>query len=111
MNKQVEEMAKLLCNNCAGKESPCAVAKSGEMCRSIQREAESLYTAGYRKQKWISVEERLPENSNHYLVCAHTHYGTNFVTLALYTISCGWNGVRVTHWMPLPMPPKGDVGE
>ena len=51
MNKQIEDMAKVLCNNCAGKESPCTVAKSGEMCRVVRREAEALYNAGFRKQR------------------------------------------------------------
>jgi rubrerythrin len=50
MNKQIEEMAKEMCKHCAGNESPCSVAKSGNVCKSIQREAEALYTAGYRRQ-------------------------------------------------------------
>ena len=72
MNKQIEEMAKVLCNNCAGKESPCRVAKSGAMCKSIQREAEALYTAGYRKQsegEWILHKPRR-ENRNATYKCS-----------------------------------------
>lgn len=30
--------------------------------------SEALYTAGYRKQEWISVDERLPESGEHCLV-------------------------------------------
>ena len=41
--KQIEEMARVLCNHCAGKEPPCTIAKSGAMCMAIQREAEALY--------------------------------------------------------------------
>ena len=73
MNKQIEEMAKVLCNNCAGKESPCTVAKSGAMCKSIQREAEALYNAGYRKQsegEWFIREYEYFTCSE----CGHDHY-------------------------------------
>ena len=49
--KQIEEMVKVLCNHCAGKEPPCTIAKSGAMCMAIQREAEALYNDGYRKLK------------------------------------------------------------
>lgn len=58
--KQIEEMASVLCDNCAGNESPCRIAKSGKMCGVVQREAEALYNAGYRKQsegEWIDVED------------------------------------------------------
>lgn len=48
--QQIEEMAKVLCNHCAGREYPCTIAKSGKMCRAIYREAEALYNDGYRKQ-------------------------------------------------------------
>lgn len=107
MNKQIEEIKAVLVRTCKR-------VRTMQEDHMQDRYAEALYTAGYRKQKegeWISVEERLPEKSNHYIVCANTHYGTNFVTIALYTVSCGWNGVKVTHWMPLPMPPKGDEGK
>jgi hypothetical protein len=60
MEKQIEEMAIVLCNHCAGKEAPCSIAKSGKMCQSIQKEAQALYTAGYRKQsegEWKQTEE------------------------------------------------------
>ena len=58
--------------------------------------------------EWISVEERLPEDRMHYLV-ACTWNGIRWVTKLL------WDGYRfhikqagsiVTHWQPLPEPPK-----
>ena len=49
----IEEMAKLL-NRCA------AVCEDRCSC-SEKEHAEALYNAGYRKQEWISVDERLPE--------------------------------------------------
>jgi hypothetical protein len=56
--------------------------------------------------RWISVEERLPEHSG--LVLAYYDCGTCDVTFHRY--GGGWYGDcedgHVTHWMPLPQPPK-----
>lgn len=60
--------------------------------------------------KWISVKERLPEDDEHYLVWCSDN---NSCELALYFGDGEWltedleNITRVvTHWMPLPEPPK-----
>lgn len=88
---------------------------------------EKMVAKGYCKQKWISVEERLPENKGNYMV--FTKNGNIKVMLffternpsaAIYGRGfCEWvRGMRtndddwwkpmayVTHWMPLPEPPK-----
>ena len=61
--------------------------------------AERLYTAGYRKQEWISVDERLPDNHTRCLVIAED--GEYYVTY----YHSGFYTPYVTHWMPLPEPP------
>ncbi len=72
--------------------------------------AEHLYNAGYRKQEWIGVNERLPEECTHVIV--HDEDGT--VGEAFHSISDHFEWVAnekiafVTHWMPLPKPPKGE---
>ena len=71
--------------------------------------AVALYDAGYRKQEWISVEDRLPEKEGVYLV--HTTYNiieTEVFYISKYDdISYWWDlDGMVTHWMPLPEPPK-----
>jgi hypothetical protein len=73
------------------------------------RTAEILYTAGYRKHEWISVEERLPESHDTILysdgesVDACYFLDDHFVTLDTYEADTIYG---VTHWMPLPEPPK-----
>lgn len=63
--------------------------------------------------KWISVSERLPENRDYVLVCTkNKFYGTRNISKA-YFGDGKWYGqggrwTNVTHWMPLPEPPKED---
>lgn len=63
-------------------------------------------------QKWISAEDRLPEAD--VAVLARCFYHESWRTLVCYmskrnvewytNVSGQW--VQVTHWMPLPQPPK-----
>jgi hypothetical protein len=83
--------------------------------------AERLYLAGYRKQSgWISVEERLPERMKPVLVLATSRREDDgFDVLIAYHDRGEWEErsvhgdggtvyAHVTHWMPLPEPPKGE---
>ncbi len=87
--------------------------------------AETLYQRGYRKQgEWISVDERLPERQCELL--AYYHFDNendskgearfsdrSFVSVLTYFkhdakphFQHESTGLRVTHWMPLPEPPR-----
>ena len=59
--------------------------------------------------KWISVDERLPENQSLVLAYAHNSYELVYWN-AYYEIwehEFRWfNKGEVSHWMPLPKPPK-----
>lgn len=59
------------------------------------------------RDKWISVDDRLPENRSH--VLAHTTNG-GYTTTAEYKHGCWFKGLDrlycVTHWQPLPLHPK-----
>ena len=70
--------------------------------------AEALYNADYRKQEWISVDERLPTLEDG-KVLIYTPYG---ISIAQKTTTNHWKGDNaipklITHWMPLPEAPKG----
>ena len=55
--------------------------------------------------KWISVKERLPDADGDYLVWNDYHKAIvgHYWSMGRYFIS---KAVTVTHWMPLPEPPK-----
>ena len=83
----------------------------------IEDVADHLITNGVTVQEWISVTERLPENGE-WVLCfmKDTCVGT-FRVLQWNYIDWQWNDENewfdekdVTHWMPLPEPPKMDGG-
>lgn len=71
------------------------------------------------KHQWISVKDRLPEEETEYLC-----WFGNF-PMGAFARVCRWNKIRgafwcysdnakwafVTHWMPLPEPPKDGDGD
>ena len=68
-----------------------------------------LTAKGYRKQEWISVDDRLPEKYEKHLLLLdngritigwYHESAMNFVEDGFVTVN------RVTHWMPIPEPPK-----
>ena len=82
--------------------------------------AEKLYKADFRKQEWISVEERMPETEGDYLVWNTEQRKVEkrfFYRLPLHYPVESHPEIReyfgdfmdykkITHWMPLPEPPK-----
>jgi hypothetical protein len=155
-DNQIEEMAKILIDY---------KNKNHIMASTVilADYAEELYNAGYRKQEWISVEERLPEENEYVLIWVgnvqvariekgiteqdrqkmvngeiedRIEYGwslsTGLMPLKRSRLYKGcdvqgnnrvpycwkanggpmeWFGQNVTHWMPLPEPPKIKGGE
>lgn len=120
----IEEMAKTIANfmyeDCndvpfsdmrAVYDSVCRANVVSCICCKIAR---GLTDKGYRKQEWISVEERLPEENGRYLVCVNTSHldFENRTVLAImrYSKSHGFylynETEKVTHWMAFPEAPK-----
>lgn len=65
--------------------------------------------------EWISVKDRLPEHDDYCLVCLGRHivrigvykYGHWHYCVGIYMTEPELRpGMYVTHWMPLPEPPK-----
>lgn len=111
-DKQIEEMAEITKVHCE-LENQCGSCHWSTCNECL---AEVLYNAGYRKQEWISVEERLPEPNTNVLIYVFFHNQWQIVK--------GWlsycdkkfhisnsdypslTDIPVTHWMPLPEPPE-----
>ena len=83
-----------------------------------------LAVAALREQeerRWIPVTERLPDSDDFVLVIASGIVGNitldNAIELAAFSEVEGWilemwpelEDPKVTHWMPLPEPPKEDA--
>ena len=97
----------------------------------IKRIADYLIANGVTVQEWISVKDRLPEEDGPYLVTTNSFGDRQSVKFRwfakdgenvdaydlagqkdvwyLYDVECGYVSIKtVTHWMPLPNPPKGE---
>ena len=92
--------------------------------------ADYLISHGVTVQEWISVDDRLPENSGYYLVVYRDKYNESISIAFDMYVKCNigewWESEfacditkqflwaaklqeqEVTHWMPLPQPPKGE---
>ena len=79
----------------------------------IKRIADHLISNGVTVQEWISVKDRLPEEKVNCIVHYKHAYCDNDDYWAIGI--CFYDGekfqmdlsYKVTHWMPLPKPPKG----
>ena len=105
----------------------CEECTNGSLCKLLynpcpaklvytklsQYEDTGLTPEEVQKMRWIPVEERLPEPTEN-PVLVHDYSG---VSVAWHSKAMGWvykTGfacVDVTHWMPLPQPPKEEKNE
>lgn len=70
---------------------------------------------GVTVQKWISVDDRLPEAGGYVVCIAKRNPFSRFMPMVARIEKNGWvNPItgqyisEVTHWMPLPESPKGE---
>ena len=76
--------------------------------------ADKLISNGVTVQEWISVKERLPEESGMYIVTANDGHAQRISFVQWQKRNRMWNLTgarsywRVTHWQPIPQPPKGE---
>ena len=89
-----------------------------ELVDPTEAVADYLLDNGVTVQEWISVKDRLPEYSNDGFADA-VLVTDGFVQHMAYFVGGEWRFAesgeikepmwyRITHWMPLPKPPKGE---
>ena len=101
---------------------PDNLRQAADAIEELQKRVELEYQSGFadgqraanrKKNKWISVKERLPEKSGLYLTY-HAKRGS--MTMHYSVNNDAWNAfdhedrpkyaLEVTHWMHLPEPPE-----
>ena len=96
-------------NGCKG----CPIALAFD--RLAAYEDTGLTPEEIQQMRWISVEERLPEQENTQVLmtdgeCHYISSRNNMVRFldceGIFIPGKAGAGVKVTHWMPLPSPPK-----
>ena len=86
-----------------------------ELVDPTEAVADYLLDNGITVQEWISVEDRLPEKNGRYLT-ANKRWDDRISVFDLWFDSGFWYtdgeddvfDFEVTHWMPMPKPPKGE---
>ncbi len=131
-----EELVKRL-RNCATEAAPCntcdmihdgscsdtLMKQAADAIEELSRENESLAksvneASEILRKRWIPVTERLPDIGGRVLcMCRANIYEVmkrrtdNKWVQATNTVSVVYMSGFVTHWMPLPQPPKAEEGE
>ena len=75
----------------------------------------NLLSHGVTVQEWIPVKDRLPEVGGYVVCIAKRNPFSRFMPMVARIEKNGWvNPITeqyisdVTHWMPIPQPPKGE---
>ena len=92
------------------------IAETIELYPSEREElADGLISNGVTVQEWISVDDRLPEAGGYVVCIAKRNPFSRFMPMVARIEKNGWvNPIteqyisEVTHWMPIPHPPKGE---
>lgn len=85
--------------------------EGAEIIKQLEKERDE---ARAKEQKWIPVDERTPQDEQEVVVYYQHRYASGgvhpFTWRALRGFGYAPNGFPfdVTHWMPLPEPPKED---
>lgn len=86
-----------------------------ELVDPIEAVADYLLDSGVTVQEWISVDDRLPEVGGYVVCIAKRNPFSRFMPIVARIEKNGWvNPIteqyisEITHWMPMPQPPKGE---
>ena len=105
-----EELVELICR--AHHNASCVLGYDGNEEDALDEEVRYLIANGVTVQEWIPVTERLPENNTIVLVYRPTMVSKIMLSY-FYNRFCDgaldiYGNEVITHWMPLPAPPKGE---
>lgn len=77
--------------------------------------ADTLLDNGVTVHEWISADDRLPEAGGYVVCIAKRNPFSRFMPMVARIEKNGWVNPmteqyisEVTHWMPMPQPPKGE---
>ena len=86
-----------------------------ELVDPTEAVADYLLDSGVTVQEWVSVENELPEVGGYVVCIAKRNPFSRFMPMVARIEKNGWvNPIteqyisEVTHWMPMPAPPKGE---
>ena len=86
-----------------------------ELVDPTEAVADYLLDSGVTVQEWISVEDELPEVGRYVVCIAKRNPFSRFMPMVARIEKNGWVNPmteqyisEVTHWMPIPHPPKGE---
>ena len=81
----------------------------------IETTVDHLIANGVTVQEWVSVDDELPDVGGYVVCIAKRNPFSRFMPMVARIEKNGWvNPIteqyisEVTHWMPLPNPPKGE---
>ena len=87
-----------------------------ELVDPTETVADYLLDNGVTVQEWISVDDELPEVGVYVVCIAKRNPFSRFMPMVAKIKKNGWVNPmseqyisKVTHWMPMPQPPKGDA--
>lgn len=103
-----EKLVKIVCE---AMEDECIGHCNHPPCFHVERVVNALLENGVTVQEWVPVKDRLPEDNGKlqaFLVCRNQPSATSGKVLIqdeFFTNAFSGRD-NVTHWMPLPKPPK-----
>ena len=117
--KLIELVTAALCNQSAEEVADHLISNGVTIEDDHHWATEQAYKNGYEdgKPKWIPVSERLPDKNDDVLCSRGNHIGA-LIDVYTYKGDDQWEDSYgyfstaeyegITHWMPLPEPPKGE---
>ena len=86
-----------------------------ELVDPTEAVADYLLDSGVTVQEWISVKDMMPEAGGYVVCIAKRNPFSRFMPMVARIEKNGWVNPmteqyisEVTHWMPIPHPPKGE---